>query len=59
VSIVMEGTREALIGGAGWSGIGTGVLMLIPLSGLALLAGVAAFRAALAREHHRGTLGLY
>jgi hypothetical protein len=55
----MEGTREALIGGAGWSGIGTGVLMLIPLSGLALLAGVAAFRAALAREHHRGTLGLY
>ena len=60
VAIAMEGTREALIGGAGWS-----VRRLrrcscsSPLSAVAMFAGVAAFRAALAREHRRGTLGLY
>jgi ABC-2 type transport system permease protein len=59
VAIAMEGTREALIGGAGWDGIGAAVLLLVPLSTAALLAGVAAFRAALGREHRRGTLGLY
>jgi ABC-2 type transport system permease protein len=59
VAIAMEGTREALIGGAGWDGVGTAVLVLVPLSGAALFAGVAAFRAALKREHRRGTLGLY
>ena len=55
----MEGTREALIGGSGWAGVATAMLVLIPFSALALLAGVSAFRAALAREHRRGTLGLY
>ena len=59
VAIVMEGTREALIGGAGWDGVGTAVVVLLPLSAAALFAGMAAFRAALAREHRRGTLGLY
>jgi ABC-2 type transport system permease protein len=59
VAIAMEGTREALIGGAGWEGIGSALLVLVPLSSAALFAGVAAFRAALAREHRRGTLGLY
>jgi ABC-2 type transport system permease protein len=59
VAIVMEGTREALIGGTGWDGLGTEVAVLLPLSAAALGAGMAAFRAALAREHRRGTLGLY
>jgi ABC-2 type transport system permease protein len=59
VAIAMEGTRAALIGGAGWDGVGTAALILLPLSAVALFAGVAAFRAALAREHRRGTLGLY
>ena len=59
VAIVMEGTREALIGGSGWAGVATAMLVLIPFSAVALLAGVAAFRAALDREHRRGTLGLY
>jgi ABC-2 type transport system permease protein len=59
VAIVMEGTREALIGGSGWDGIATSALVLLPLSAAALFAGVAAFRAALAREHRRGSLGLY
>jgi ABC-2 type transport system permease protein len=59
VAISMEGTREALIGGAGWAGIGSDVVILLPLSLVALAAGLAAFRAALAREHRNGTLGLY
>ena len=59
VAIVMEGTREALIGGAGWDGVGAAAAVLLPLSAVALVAGMAAFRAALAREHRRGTLGLY
>lgn len=59
VAIVMEGVRQALIGGAGWDGVGRSVLLLAPVSAVALLVGVAAFRAALAREHRRGTLGLY
>jgi ABC-2 type transport system permease protein len=59
VAIAMEGTREALIGGAGWDGIPSSMLVLVPLSVAALSAGVVAFRAALGREHRRGTLGLY
>jgi ABC-2 type transport system permease protein len=59
VAIVMEGTRSALIGGAGWDGILLDLAVLIPASAFALFAGVSAFRAALAREQRRGTLGLY
>jgi ABC-2 type transport system permease protein len=59
VAIAMEGTREALIGGAGWDAIGSELIVLVVLSGAALFAGIMAFRAALAREHRRGTLGLY
>jgi ABC-2 type transport system permease protein len=59
LAITMEGTRKALIGGAGWDGIGAVVIVLLPLSAAALVAGVAAFRAALGREHRNGTLGLY
>jgi ABC-2 type transport system permease protein len=58
-AIVMEGTREALIGGSGWDGVGSVVIILVPLSAAAMFAGVAAFRAALTREHRNGTLGLY
>ena len=59
VAIVMEGTREALIGGADWSAVASDVLILLPLAAVALFAGITAFRAALTREHRRGTLGLY
>jgi ABC-2 type transport system permease protein len=60
VAIAMEGTREALIGGAGWDALGgSDLVVLVVMSGAALFAGVLAFRAALAREHRRGTLGLY
>jgi len=59
VAIAMESTREALIGGHGWAAVGDGILVLLPVSAFALFAGVMAFRTALAREHRRGTLGLY
>jgi ABC-type polysaccharide/polyol phosphate export permease len=59
VAIAMEATREALIGGSGWDGIGGDLLLLLPISAFTVAAGVWAFRAALAREHRRGTLGLY
>lgn len=59
VAIALEGSREALIGGAGWHAIGSDVIVLAAFSVLGLLAGVVAFRAALAREYRRGTLGLY
>jgi ABC-2 type transport system permease protein len=59
VAIAIEGIRGALIGGAGWDGIGTSAVILLPLSALSVFAGVLAFRAALAREHRNGTLGLY
>jgi ABC-2 type transport system permease protein len=59
VAIIMDGTREALIGGADWTAVASDVLILVPLAACALFAGIAAFRAALAREHRQGTLGLY
>jgi ABC-2 type transport system permease protein len=59
MAITMEGTRDALIGGSGWHGLGGVLVVLVPLSVAALGAGVVAFRAALTREHRNGTLGLY
>jgi ABC-2 type transport system permease protein len=59
VAIAIEGTREALIGGTGWSDVGTAVLILVPLSAAAVVTGVVVFRTALAREYRNGTLGLY
>jgi ABC-2 type transport system permease protein len=59
VAIAIEGIRETLIGGAGWEGVGTSALVLMPMSAVAVLAGVAAFRAALRREYRNGTLGMY
>jgi ABC-2 type transport system permease protein len=59
VAIVMEGTRSALIGGGDWSVVSSDLLILVPVAASAMLAGLMAFRAALAREHRNGTLGLY
>jgi ABC-2 type transport system permease protein len=59
IAIAIEAVREALIGGGGWGVIGTEVLVMVPVAGFSLFLGVTAFRAALAREHRRGTLGLY
>lgn len=59
LAIVINGVRETLIGGTGWASVGSHVLELVPLSIVALGAGVAAFQLALRRERRRGTLGLY
>jgi ABC-2 type transport system permease protein len=59
VALALDGIREALIGGGGWSAVGPDILVILPLSALAVLVGATAFRAALAREHRKGTLGLY
>jgi ABC-2 type transport system permease protein len=59
VAVTLEALRHALIGGEGWQVIGLEVALLVPVSAFSVFAGAAAFRAALAREHRRGTLGLY
>jgi ABC-2 type transport system permease protein len=59
ITLAIEGMRNALIGGTGWSGIGRSLAILAPLSLLSLALGLAAFRVAQWRERRRGTLGLY
>jgi len=58
-TIAIDGVREALIGGTGWTEIGPELLRLAPLSALGLAVGILCFRAAIARERRRGTLGQY
>lgn len=59
IAITIDGMREALLAGTGWSGVGTTLLVLAPLSTISLALGILAFRAALRRERRLGTLGLY
>jgi ABC-2 type transport system permease protein len=59
IAIAIEGMRETLLGGAGWSQAGRALLVVTPVSALSLAAGLLAFRASLRRERRRGTLGLY
>jgi ABC-2 type transport system permease protein len=59
LALTLEGLRAALIGGQSWGAIDTTLAVLVPLSVVALAAGVIAFRLALDRERRLGTLGLY
>jgi len=59
LAIAIQGMREALLGGTGWSEVGGHVLLLVPASALSLVCGALLFRLALGRERRRGTLGLY
>ncbi|MCP9485213.1 MAG: ABC transporter permease [Gaiellaceae bacterium MAG52_C11] len=59
IAIAIDGMRQPLLGGSGWSGVGGELLVLLPLSALSLAVGLLAFRAALRREKRRGSLGLY
>jgi ABC-2 type transport system permease protein len=59
ITVAIEGMRETLIGGVGWSGVATDLLVLAPISLFSLAAGAFAFRFAQWRERRRGTLGLY
>jgi ABC-2 type transport system permease protein len=58
-AIAIDGVREALIGGTGWEPAVTDLLRLAPLSVCGLTIGMFCFRAAIARERRRGTLGHY
>jgi ABC-2 type transport system permease protein len=59
LAIAIQGMREALLGGTGWSEVGGHLALLVPMSALSLLCGALVFRLALNRERRRGTLGLY
>lgn len=59
VAIAVSAMRESLLGGSGWTDVWPAVMRLIPVSILAMIVGAIAFRAAIARERRRGTLGLY
>lgn len=59
LAIAIDGAREALIGGRGWTSTASDLALLAPFSVLGLAGGAFAFRVALRRERRRGTLGLY
>jgi ABC-2 type transport system permease protein len=59
LAIAIQDVRETLIGGTAWSGIPADLAVLMPMSLISILAGVFAFRLALARERRRGSLALY
>jgi ABC-2 type transport system permease protein len=59
LAIAIEGLRETLLGGAGWSGLGRDLAALLGCSVLSILGGSVLFKLALRRERRRGTLGLY
>jgi ABC-2 type transport system permease protein len=59
IALAIEGMREALLGGSGWSEAGPDALLLVPMSLVTLALGILAFRVALRRERRRGTIGLY
>jgi ABC-2 type transport system permease protein len=59
LTIAITGLRDALLGGSGWSGVGSHVLELAPLSAVAMILGLGVFRFALARERRNGTLGMF
>ena len=55
----VEGSREALLGNAGWSAAWEPIMVLIPLAIITIAIGGYAFRKAVERERRRGTLFLY
>ncbi len=59
VAIAVTAMRDALLGGATLADVWPSVVRLIPMSILTMIMGAVAFRAAIARERRRGTLGLY
>jgi ABC-2 type transport system permease protein len=59
VAIALDTSRQALLGGAGWSQVAPAVAVLVPISLISLVVGTLASRLALQRERRLGTLGLY
>ena len=59
LAIAIDGVRETLLGGAGWSEALADIAILLPLAALTLALGVWLFRLALDRERRLGTIGMY
>lgn len=59
IAVAVEGMRNALLGGAGWSEVAPTVALLTPMAVAALVVGIFAYRKAVARERRLGSLGLY
>jgi ABC-2 type transport system permease protein len=59
IALAIDGMRDALLGGAGWSAVAPALAVLAPLSVVSLALGVTAFRLALRRERRVGTVGQY
>jgi ABC-2 type transport system permease protein len=59
IAIAIDGMRNALLGGTGWTGVPRDMVLLIPLALASLVVGQLAFRQGVRRERKRGTLGLY
>lgn len=59
MALAINGMRDALLGGTGWSDVGPTLLTLLPLAVASLAVGLVVFRTALRRERAQGTLGLY
>lgn len=59
LTLALDGARDSLLGGAGWSVVPRPVLVLLPLAVVTLVLGSVAFRAAVDRERKKGTLFLY
>jgi ABC-2 type transport system permease protein len=59
IALAIDGMRDALLGGAGWSAVAPALAVLAPLSIVSLALGVTAFRLALRRERRIGTVGQY
>ena len=59
IAVAVDGMRNALLGGAGWSELAPSMMLLAPLSLGTLFAGLLAFELALGRERRLGTVGLY
>jgi ABC-2 type transport system permease protein len=59
IAVAVDGTRDALLGKAGWGDLAPTLLLLAPMSIASLAFGAVAFRLALRRERRLGTLGAY
>jgi ABC-2 type transport system permease protein len=59
IALAITSMREVLLGGSGWSSVGSDVALLAVMSVVSLFLGLGSFRLAMRRERRLGTLGLY
>jgi ABC-2 type transport system permease protein len=59
ITLALDATRLALLGGAGWLAMLPAIRVLAPVAVASLLLGVIALRLAIRRERRLGTLGAY